>query len=359
MTEENSESKRAPDIGARPDGDPAQAVEERAPSAHPSSLSPPAAGQGTEAPGTSSTRSDLEPPVDERGSVHTVPQDLASRGSEVPTPYPSRHGFDVIFTGGVFREYTVDAVKRNLVDIFGIDQSRVDMLFVGGEVVVKTNADRKTASDYIRACEEAGAVCRMEAHPARLEAPISQPPPRAPSAPPSRSPAAAPRFQPRLISPSLGPSNARYTPIKCLRINRPERGLEFLGPLGREERPVEDLLLISVFDNTYDEQRELQMLCFVKGIRRPYLVNAAAVQFKDFPAVLGQGLVTSLRNLVRLLVTINPRMVLDRETYEFLQGGQPQELNKDPVILATALGTALEEEEQVSEKDSLILSVKR
>lgn len=298
-----------------------------------------------------------ESPSEIEGGVFKVPEAVTAQERIDETPAPAMRGFDVIFTGAVLRHQDVEAVKQNLVNAFGIDRGRVDKLFIGREVVVKTNADRRTASDYMRACEHAGALCRMEPHPALLSPPLQQQ--QEPAKTPSQAPAAVPRFQPRLVTPQLGPSKAMFTPINCLRLTRPERGLEFLGPLGREERPGEDVLLVSVFEATVETQKELQMLCFVKGIRRPYLIKAGAIHFKDFPGVLGQGSVASLRNLMRLLFAINPRIVLDQGTYDFMQGKPPIEFEKELVVLATALGTYLEEESQPSERDSLILSVKR
>lgn len=308
-----------------------------------------------------------ESPSEIEGGVFTVHDSVKAQESSDETEAVQessdeavaapRRGFDVIFTGGILKNHDIENVKQNLVASFGIERSRVDKLFTGREVVVKTNADRRTASEYMRACEHAGAFCRMEPHPARLYSP---PPQRQePARNPSQAPTAVPRFQPQLVTPQLGPSKAMFTPIKCLRLTRPERGLEFLGPLGREERPVEDVLLVSVFESTVEAQKELQMLCFVKGIRRPYLINAGAIIFKDFPGVLGQGSVASLRNLMRLLFAINPRIILDQGTYDFMQGKPPVDFEKDLVVLATAFGTHLEEAAQTSERDSVILSVKR
>jgi hypothetical protein len=150
-----------------------------------------------------------------------------------------------------------------------------------------------------------------------------------------------------------------FSPIRCIRVNREERGLGILGPLGQEQRPVSDVLIVSVFESTFGGQRKVQMLFFVKGLRRPYLIDASAINYASFAGVTGQGELNLLRGVIRLLTMINPRIMVDQVTAQFVEGWAPEKFAKDPNLLATALGQFLHEGAADAEKDSVILSVKR
>jgi hypothetical protein len=60
-----------------------------------------------------------------------------------------------------------------------------------------------------------------------------------------------------------------------------------------------------------------------------------------------------------MLTMMNPRIMIDQVTAQFVEGWAPEKFGKDPILLATALAQFLQEGSRDSERDSVILTVKR
>jgi hypothetical protein len=67
-----------------------------------------------------------------------------------------------VFDGKIKAGIPLATVKAQLAQLFRVEESKLDILFRGGLVVVKGGTDRETAEKYLAAFDRAGAVCRIE-----------------------------------------------------------------------------------------------------------------------------------------------------------------------------------------------------
>lgn len=85
--------------------------------------------------------------------------------------------YKVIFSGDILPEFVEEEVRANLLGIFKGHADQIDLLFVGGPVVVKSKVDGATAEKYRAAFARAGALCEIiEIGEAIRVAPVSDPP---------------------------------------------------------------------------------------------------------------------------------------------------------------------------------------
>ena len=106
--------------------------------------------------------------------------------------------------------------------------------------------------------------------------------------------------------------------------------------MGRETIPFDRLALISVFKNS-DSQDEIKLLLVTHGDKRPLLTDASAINFTEFPDVVGSNMLTSLRRFLVFLCKKNPALLVDPGTAQFMAGETPFLFTKDPTSLVSDL----------------------
>ena len=103
----------------------------------------------------------------------------------------SEKRYQIVFEGELVPGSQHEAVRRNLAQLFKMDESKVEGLLSGKRVVLKKEADQATAMKFRAAMKKAGAVCHLVSldEPEEITpAPPPEPEPAQPSA--SAAPAA-------------------------------------------------------------------------------------------------------------------------------------------------------------------------
>jgi len=70
--------------------------------------------------------------------------------------------YKVLFSGKVAKGRDLDEVKRNLISLFKVGDSKIEQLFSGKVFVIKESVDYESAMKYQMAFETAGAVCKVK-----------------------------------------------------------------------------------------------------------------------------------------------------------------------------------------------------
>lgn len=146
---------------------------------------------------------------------------------------------------------------------------------------------------------------------------------------------------PRVVCPELKHSKLTYSPQSCPRVTGWSDGIN----INRKDHATlnyQNIVLISILSSAENSNNEYKMLFFVKDYKRPFIVDAHTIQYKDFPGVKNGISIASLRNFLLFLFNHNPEIMLDENTYNFGNGSQLKRMEKDVNSLATALGEILE-----------------
>ncbi|KAA6183655.1 hypothetical protein F2Q65_15130 [Thiohalocapsa marina] len=91
--------------------------------------------------------------------------------------------YNVVFTGAVSADTSVDAVRQHLQTLFKLSPERADHLLSGRRIIVKRGVDEATARRFQQAFQAAGAEARIEPETAS-DQPAEQPPEQPPDQPP-------------------------------------------------------------------------------------------------------------------------------------------------------------------------------
>jgi hypothetical protein len=70
--------------------------------------------------------------------------------------------YNVIFEGNISSGYQLQDVKRNLADLFKLNEEKVDILFAKPRVVLKKGLDYDSAQKYRKALLKTGAICNVK-----------------------------------------------------------------------------------------------------------------------------------------------------------------------------------------------------
>lgn len=73
--------------------------------------------------------------------------------------------YRVLFEGSLTGEFELDEAKQRFGKLFGLEGERLDKLFTGQEVVIKSNVTETVAMDYAFKIAEAGCECSYEIMP--------------------------------------------------------------------------------------------------------------------------------------------------------------------------------------------------
>ena len=71
--------------------------------------------------------------------------------------------YNVVFEGSISSGYQIQDVKRNLAELFKIDEKKADILFEKPRVVLKKGLDYESALKYTKAIQKTGAICNVKA----------------------------------------------------------------------------------------------------------------------------------------------------------------------------------------------------
>ena len=69
--------------------------------------------------------------------------------------------YKIIFKGKVAEGYSIEDVKKNLASLYKVDVGKIDRLFTGSPIEIKTDLDYQTAVKDQEAFEKTGAVCSV------------------------------------------------------------------------------------------------------------------------------------------------------------------------------------------------------
>jgi hypothetical protein len=144
----------------------------------------------------------------------------------------------------------------------------------------------------------------------------------------------------KVIQPRLGAGTLAYSPLNLASVASAAEGLD-LGHQQLGPTPFSSLRLISVFARNQGGQPAYRMLLFLHGHRRPFLIEGHRIHYGEFPLEPSDTVIKRLRDFVQHLCRRHPDVALDAATYEFLTGKPPLSLERDPLVLATALGETL------------------
>jgi len=70
--------------------------------------------------------------------------------------------YNIIFQGSIADGYRMEQVKRNLADLFKVDEKKVESLFTNDSVILKKGLNHDYAVKYRQALLKAGAVCDIK-----------------------------------------------------------------------------------------------------------------------------------------------------------------------------------------------------
>ena len=71
------------------------------------------------------------------------------------------NNYKIIFEGKVAEGYSIEDVKKNLAALYKVDVGKIDRLFTGSPIEIKTDLDYQTAVKDREAFEKTGAVCSV------------------------------------------------------------------------------------------------------------------------------------------------------------------------------------------------------
>ncbi|MDP1772564.1 MAG: hypothetical protein Q8L15_09800 [Methylobacter sp.] len=225
--------------------------------------------------------------------------------------------YHVVFTGRFAPDIDRAAVMQNLANLYKTDVQSIAQHFSSADTVLKNNLSQAAANQYVNALNTAGALCLAVAIP--VSKPLN-----------AQSPA--------FLEHQLGVGDIRCSPLPINRITQSQDGIN-INRVDKKDIPFQDIMLLSVYENT--ESADCKILLFLKGFKQPFECDCYKITYSDFFDVKGSTMQDSIRRFANYLLSNNPHLLFDKNTYEFVQGGKLPEFNGDVVRLSTALSAAL------------------
>jgi len=225
--------------------------------------------------------------------------------------------YHVVFIGRFAPGIDRAAVMQNLAALYKTDVESIAQRFSVAGKILKTDLSQAVANQYAIALSNAGALCLAVATSA--------------SKPPTTQPAAFLEYQ-------LGVGDIRCSPLPINRITRAQGGIN-INRADKKDISFHDIILLSVYENT--ESADCKMLLFLKETKQPFECDCYKITYSDFFDAKGNTMQSSVRHFANYLLSNNPHLLFDKNTYEFVQGGKLPEFNGDVVRLTTALNAAL------------------
>ncbi len=243
----------------------------------------------------------------------------------------SEDRYRLICTGEILEGNDHQEVKQNLAALFKVDVSKVEDFFTGRRDTVKKNVDYDTALKYQKAFEKAGAVCRIISESGESGTVLMEAPHVVEAA-----------TSENVVSPKKVHGSDLYQPRQIFHITGYSEGIN----IGRKDLDevisFNNIILASGFVDK-DSPDRLTLVFFIKEDRRPCIIEAAKIRFNHFLNVKAENAGSSLRNFLNYLRTMNPSLIIDQDTYKFIQGGKTPDVEGGRLLpLVTALAQELE-----------------
>lgn len=144
----------------------------------------------------------------------------------------------------------------------------------------------------------------------------------------------------KVLDPAPAGSTLAFSPIPAPFLELSTQGLT-LG-LDFDLIGYPRILLVAAFRELEEPPGDCNLLLFVDDRRRPFLVAGSTLRIVDGAGESGASTTAErLRQAIRHLLACNPRIAIDRATFELLSGAPPRTLDRDVVALSSALGSAL------------------
>jgi len=233
--------------------------------------------------------------------------------------------YKLVFSGKISDSKEVEEVKRDLASLLGCPVSKVGPLFSGKRIILKKQLDQESARRYKEAFERVGALCQVveDAGESGLlrEKILTKP---------------SLLGVPRMVRGSIA-----FQPQPSSRLTGWQNGVN-VNRNDVDKILFQQIRLLSAFTDIGQGEDQAQLLLFVEGFKRPFLVDAHQIKYSDFPAVEEETSASSLRKFLEFLFSKNPEIGFDKATWDFVQGDYPQVLESDLLSMATALAREME-----------------
>ena len=272
--------------------------------------------------------------------------------------------FKIVTNGRPIEGRDRNEVASALAALFKKTTRGIAPLLAGKPVLIKRGLDEQTARRMASSLKEAGLMVRVEPDsaegtPTSAEGTLVSAPRSAKGAPTSDEasslsdePGATPDLSgeaasagPHIVSLALGATDLRHTVIYCTSLSSSGRGLNFHRPDNMDVRPSE-VAAISAYRIVHREEPSDMLMIYLSASPRPLVTNANAIKYWTFPAgTAGPSQTSSLRGLIRLILKVNPSVLIDEGTARFLDNPSldPPQIKKDENTLSAALAKAVED----------------
>ncbi len=255
----------------------------------------------------------------------------------------------VVSEGRISPGMDLEQVGRNLLDLFKTDSKRIKALIERNGMKVKSGLDHPRALKYCEALKKAGLVCRIESL-VNSQAMSGVQREDAQTVSPKPHEASPEALVLNVVDPVIAQVDLKYSVAACNKISGTDGGID-LNRLDFKNIPFTDISLVSVFQDVENLSNELEMMFFVKGVQRPFVIKGFKIQFNSFPGVSSAVMLESLRKFVHFLCTQNQDILVDAGTKEFVGGGKVPLLEKGIPRWATSLaGCIVPEDSREAEK---------
>lgn len=232
----------------------------------------------------------------------------------------------VISTGELLDGHKHEDAKRKLAALFKINPSKAGELLNQKEKTIKSGIGYDKALKYCDAIQKTGLKClvKPQTNP-KLNDTINSP--------------EACTLQ--VIDPVLEPPDSKYSTNTCNQISGWEEGIDLNRP-NLNKISFNDIILFSIFQDFENPSDKIQMLLFIKDVKRPLITDCSKIRFNNFPDVMQETFFASLRNFLIFLCRKNPSIIIPTGTRDFINNERAPIIYKGILCWATSLGKCLE-----------------
>jgi hypothetical protein len=245
--------------------------------------------------------------------------------------------FSVVYTGKIVKGAEPKAVLRNLADLFKVDDTKIIRAkFKGAGAVVAKGFTQEKANRYVEVIKKAGAMCVVKEEPSAPT--INKAPAAVSSDPPEQ--VTLDSGEATVLGFELGGTDITLPPFLCSHVSGSESGI-YTHRKDITNVAYSEMVMASIY-KPVDEAEEYNLLLFTSVHKRSFYVECQMINFADFPEVSGLNVKATVRSFLLHLHRMNPALLFDRRTYQYLTGAAPYVFTRDILFLTTALNTAIE-----------------
>jgi len=233
--------------------------------------------------------------------------------------------YKLVFNGKISDSKEIEEVKRDLASLLGCPVSKVSPFFSGKRIILKKKLDSESARKYKEAFESVGVLCQVVVDADETGAVREKI-----------------LTKPSLLSVPLEVRGSiAFQPQPSSRMTGWQNGIN-MNRKDVDKILFQQIRLLSAFTDKDQGEDQIQLLIFVEGSKRPFLVDAHQIEYGDFPDVKEALPASSLRNFLGFLFRKNPEIAFDNPTWDFVQGDPPQVWESDLLSMATGLAREME-----------------